>query len=58
MYRLPDSCPEMSSNPYISLQILEFLNDCILLNIRPIDTKLQDFVKLGVLFQNIRVFCC
>ena len=40
------------------LQILKFLNGCILFNIGPINTKLKDFVKLGVLFLNIWVFCC
>ena len=40
-------------NPYISLQILKILNGCILFNIGPINTKLKDFVKLGVLFLNI-----
>ena len=48
----------LSGNPYISLQILKFLNGCILFNIGPINTKLMDFVKLGVLFLNIWVLCC
>ena len=43
---------------YISLQILKFLNGCILFNIGPINTKLKEFVKLGVLFLNIWVLCC
>ena len=42
----------LSGNPYISLQILKFLNGCILFNIGPINTKLKDFVKLSVLFLN------
>ena len=37
----------LSGNPYISLQILKFLNGCILFNIGPINTKLKDFVKLS-----------
>ena len=45
-------------NPYISLQILKFLNGCIFFNIGPINTKLKYFVKLSVLFQNISVLCC
>ena len=45
-------------NPYISLQILKFLNGRILFNIGPISTKLKDFVKLGVLFLNIWVLRC
>ena len=47
----------LSGNPYISLQILKFLNGCILFNIGPINTKLKDFVKLSVLFLNIWVLC-
>ena len=48
----------LSGNPYISLQIFKFLNGCILFNIGPINTKVKDFVKLGVLFLNIWVLCC
>ena len=43
----------LSGKPFISLQSLKFLNRCILFNIGPINTKLQDFVKLRVLFLNI-----
>ena len=32
----------LSGNPYISLQILKFLNGCILFNIGPINTKLKE----------------
>ena len=46
-------CGHLSGNPYISLQILKILNGCILFNIGPINTKLKDFVKLGILFLNI-----
>ena len=35
----------------------KILNRCILFNIGPINTKLEDFVKLGVLFLNIWVLC-
>ena len=38
----------LSGNPYISLQILKFLNGCILFNIGPINTKLKDFVKCAL----------
>ena len=48
----------IAGHPYISLQILKFLDDCILFNIGPINTKLKDFVKLSVLFLNIWVLCC
>ena len=43
----------LSGNPYISLQILKFLNGCILFNLGPINTKLKDFVKLSVLFLHV-----
>ena len=43
----------LSGNPYISLQILKFLNGFILFNIGPINTKLEDFVKRGKIFLNI-----
>ena len=33
------------------------LNGCILFNIGPINKKLDDFVKLGMLFLNIGVLC-
>ena len=48
----------LSGNPYISLQILKFLNGRILFNIGPISTKLKDFVNLGVLFLNIWALRC
>ena len=48
----------LSGNPYISLQILKFLNSRILFNSGPINTKLKDFVKLGVIFLNIWVLRC
>ena len=48
-----------SGNPYISLQILKFLNGCISFNIGPINTKRKDFfVKLSLLLLNIWVLCC
>ena len=52
----------MSGRPYISLYILEILNGCILfiviiiiiiIIIGLINTKLEDFVKLGELFLTI-----
>ena len=48
----------LSGNPYISLQILKFLNGCILFNIGPINSKGRNFVKLDVLFLNIWVLWC
>ena len=41
MYGWPDTC--------LFLVIFTILNGCILFNIGPINTKLDDFVKLGVL---------
>ena len=46
----------LSGNPYISLQILKILNGFNLFNIGPINTKLKDFVKLGVFFLNIQLY--
>ena len=59
----------LTEHPYISLYILEILNGCILfiaiiiiiiILIGLINTKLEDFVKLGELFLtiiNISVLC-
>ena len=60
----------LTEHPYISLYILEILNGCILfiviiiiiiiIIIGLINTKLEDFVKLGELFLtiiNISVLC-
>ena len=56
----------LTGHPYISLYILEILNGCILfiaiiiIIIGLINTKLEDFVKLGELFLtiiNISVLC-
>ena len=49
---------DLLRNVWIFGQIFKFLNGYILFNIGPIDMKLEDFVKLGVLFLNIWVFCC
>ena len=49
----------LTGHPYISLYILEILNGCILfiaiiiIIIGLINTKLEDFVKLGELFLTI-----
>ena len=49
----------LTEHPYISLYILEILNGCILfiaiiiIIIGLINTKLEDFVKLGELFLTI-----
>ena len=51
----------LSGRPYISLYILEILNGCILfiviiiiiIILGLINTKLEDFVKLGELFLTI-----
>ena len=49
----------LTGHPYISLYILEILNGCILfiaiiiIIIGLINTKLEDFVKLGELFLTV-----
>ena len=56
----------LTGHPHISLYILEILNGCILfiaiiiIIIGLINTKLEDFVKLGELFLtiiNVSVLC-
>ena len=48
--------PSKGLNCVFAIIVIEYL--IILLNINPIDMKLQDFENLGVLFQNIWVLCC
>ena len=54
LYKIPKfgrcPCPNTASGwPYISLLILPFLNRCISVKTSLINTKLGDFVNLGVL---------
>ena len=49
--RTPDKLSVASGYPYISW------NGCISFNIGPNPTKLEDFVKLGVLFLAVGVLC-
>ena len=42
--------PDAVRWPYISLLILTFLNRCISVKTSQINTKIADFVNLGVLF--------
>ena len=44
--------------PYISLLILTFLNGCVSVKTSLINTKLEDFVNLGVLFLNMWINSC
>jgi len=50
---LAGDCRTAAGHTNISLQILTFLNGCILLTIGSMYTKLGDFVNLGVLFQTM-----
>ena len=49
-----DKCPAIHT--FFS-NFFKILSGCILFSIDPINTKLEDFVKLGVLFLNIGVLC-
>ena len=40
---------------HLLVNFFKFLDGCILFNFGPIDTKLEDFLKPGVLFQNVWV---
>ena len=42
---------------HFSVNFLKFLNGCISFNIGPNPTKLEDYVKLGVLFLAVGVLC-
>ena len=55
MYGLPDT---PSGRQYNSRQILEFLNDCIWLNLGPINTKLKEVPNLNMHFLTMWVWCC
>ena len=48
----------LDGHPYISLLILKFLNRCISVKTFLINTKLGDFVNLGVLFLTMRISSC
>ena len=50
MYGHPDDVRHSVRMPYISLLILTFLKRCILVETSLINTKLGDFVNIGVLF--------
>ena len=55
MYGHADAARHGVRMPYISLLILTFLNRCILLIFRSINTKLWNLVNLGVLFLTMRI---
>ena len=48
----------MQDGPYISLLILTFLNGCIRVKTSLINTKLGDFVNLGVFFLTMWITSC
>ena len=50
MYGHPDAVRQSVRMAYISFLILTFLNRCISVKTSLINTKLGDFVNLGVLF--------
>ena len=58
MYGIWTLCRTTSGWPYISLLILTFTNGCILLTFGSINTKLGDFVKLGLHFMTMWITSC
>ena len=50
--------PDAVRMPYISLLILTFLNHCFSVKTSLINTKLDDFVNLGVLFLTMWINSC
>ena len=58
MYRHPDAAQHSVRMPYISILILTFLNGCVLLTFRSINTKLGNLVNLGVLFPTMWITTC
>ena len=58
MYGHADAARHGVRMPYISLLILTFLNHCILVKTSPINTKLGDFVNLGVLILTMWINSC
>ena len=58
MYGHPDAVRHSVRMPCISLLILTFLNRCISVKTTQINTKLGDFVNLGVLFLTMWISSC
>ena len=58
MYGHPDAVRHSVRMPYISLLTLKFLNLCISVRTSLINTKLGDFVNLGVLFLTMWINSC
>ena len=58
MYGHPDAVSDSVRIPYISLLILQLLNRCISVKTSVINTKLGDFLNLGVLFLSIWIDSC
>ena len=53
-----DSCLDLSTFLYISFNFFTFLNACISVKTSLINTKLGDFVNLGVLFLTMWINSC
>ena len=58
MYGHPDAVQQSVRMPYIFLLILTFLSRCISVKTSLINTKLGDFVNLGVLFLTMWINSC
>ena len=58
MYGHPDAVRHSVRMPYISFLILKFLNRCISVKPCLINTKLGEFVNLGVLFLTVWFKSC
>ena len=58
MYGHPDAVRQSVRMAYISFLILTFLNRCISVKTSLINTKLGDFVNLGVLFLTMWINSC
>ena len=58
MYGHQDAVRHSVRMPYISLLILTFVNRCISVKTSLFNTKLGDFVNLGVLFLTMWINSC
>ena len=56
-YEVHTDAEQVRLSIHFLVNFLKFLNGCISFNIGPNLTKLEDFVKLGVLFLAVGVFC-
>ena len=58
MYGHPEAVRHSVRMPYISLLILAFVNRCVSVKTSLINTKIGDFVNLGVLFLTMWINSC